>query len=47
MASGVFMAITHDEGSVVGQGRDDQFEFEIALDLMLAGLERLRHAMSS
>jgi AcrR family transcriptional regulator len=36
------MAITHDEASVVGQGCDDQFEFEFALDLMLAGLERLR-----
>jgi AcrR family transcriptional regulator len=35
-------AITHDEGSVVGQGCDDQFEFEFALDLMLDGLERLR-----
>jgi AcrR family transcriptional regulator len=35
-------AITHDEASVVGQGCDDQFEFEFALDLMLAGLERLR-----
>jgi len=41
------MAITHDEGSVVGQGCDDQFEFEFALDLMLDGLERLRQAMSS
>jgi AcrR family transcriptional regulator len=36
------VAITHDEASVVGQGCDDQFEFEFALDLMLAGLERLR-----
>ncbi|HEX2372461.1 MAG TPA: TetR/AcrR family transcriptional regulator C-terminal domain-containing protein [Actinomycetota bacterium] len=36
------VAITHDEVSVVGQGCDDQFEFEFALDLMLAGLERLR-----
>ena len=35
-------AITHDPRSVVGQGCDDQFEFEFALDLMLAGLERLR-----
>jgi AcrR family transcriptional regulator len=34
------MAITHDEGSVVGQGCDDQFEF--ALDLMLDGLARLQ-----
>jgi AcrR family transcriptional regulator len=35
-------AITHDQASVVGQGCDDQFEFEFALDLMLDGLERLR-----
>jgi AcrR family transcriptional regulator len=35
-------AISHDEGSVVGMGCDDQFEFEFALDLMLDGLERLR-----
>jgi AcrR family transcriptional regulator len=35
-------AITHDDASVVGQGCDDQFEFEFALDLMLTGLERLR-----
>jgi AcrR family transcriptional regulator len=35
-------AITHDEASVVGQGCDDQFELEFALDLMLDGLERLR-----
>ena len=27
--------------SVVGQGCDDQFEFEFALDLLLAGFERL------
>ena len=31
----------HDEGSTVGQGCDDQFEFEFALDLMLDGFERL------
>ncbi len=36
------LAITHDQASVVGQGCDDQFEFELALDLMLAGLGRLR-----
>jgi AcrR family transcriptional regulator len=35
-------AITHDPGSVVGPGCDDQFEFEFALDLMLDGLERLK-----
>jgi AcrR family transcriptional regulator len=31
----------HDEGSVVGQGCDDQFEFEFALDLLLDGFGRL------
>lgn len=36
-------AATHDEQSVVGQGCDDQFEFEFALDLLLAGFEQLRH----
>jgi AcrR family transcriptional regulator len=41
------VAITHDEASVVGQGCDDQFEFEFALDLMLDGLERLRDAARS
>jgi len=35
-------AISHDDASVVGQGCDDQFEFEFALNLMLEGLERLR-----
>jgi AcrR family transcriptional regulator len=35
-------AITHDQASVVGQGCDDQFEFEFALDLLLDGFERLR-----
>jgi len=35
-------AILHDEGSTVGGGCDDQFEFEFALDLVLDGLERLR-----
>ena len=38
----IAMAAAHVEGSVVGQGCDDQFEFEFALDLMLDGLERLR-----
>jgi AcrR family transcriptional regulator len=35
------MAISHDAGSVVGPGCDDQFEFEFALDLLLDGIERL------
>ena len=34
------MAANHDDGSVVGQGCDDQFEFEFALDLLLDGFER-------
>jgi hypothetical protein len=38
----IFVSITHDDTSVVGQGCDDQFEFEFALDLILDGLERLR-----
>jgi AcrR family transcriptional regulator len=36
------MAISHDEQSAVGQGCDDQFEFEFALDLLLDGFETLR-----
>jgi AcrR family transcriptional regulator len=36
------LAVYHDEASVVGQGCDDQFEFEFALDLLLDGLDRLR-----
>jgi AcrR family transcriptional regulator len=31
----------HDDGSVVGHGCDDQFEFEFALDILLDGVERL------
>ena len=31
----------HENASVVGQGCDDQFEFEFALDLLLDGFERL------
>ncbi|MEC5200987.1 AcrR family transcriptional regulator [Arthrobacter sp. PL16] len=31
----------HDDASVVGQGCDDQFEFEFALDLLLDGFEQL------
>ena len=37
-------AISHEQGSIVGGGCDDQFEFEFALDLILDGLERLRAA---
>jgi AcrR family transcriptional regulator len=38
----IFTTISHDDGSVVGAGCDDQFEFEFALDLMLDGIERLQ-----
>ena len=34
-------AAAHDDDSVVGNGCDDQFEFEFALDLLLDGFERL------
>jgi AcrR family transcriptional regulator len=34
--------VSHDEGSTLGSGCDDQFEFEFGLDLLLDGLERLR-----
>ncbi|MET8911434.1 TetR/AcrR family transcriptional regulator C-terminal domain-containing protein [Micromonospora sp. NPDC004551] len=37
----IAMAASHDDDSVVGQGCDDQFEFEFALDLLLDGIERL------
>jgi AcrR family transcriptional regulator len=39
----IFTTISHDDRSIVGAGCDDQFEFEFALDLMLDGLERLKH----
>jgi hypothetical protein len=38
----LFLAVTHDDTSVVGQGCDDQFEFEFALDLLLDGFQRLK-----
>ncbi|GAA2184764.1 TetR/AcrR family transcriptional regulator [Micromonospora lupini] len=34
-------AASHDDQSIVGEGCDDQFEFEFALDLLLDGIERL------
>jgi AcrR family transcriptional regulator len=41
-------AASHDDGSAVGGGCDDQFEFEFALDLLLDGFERLhQHGWSS
>jgi AcrR family transcriptional regulator len=37
----IAMAAAHDQGSVVGQGCDDEFEFEFALDLLLDGFDNL------
>ena len=38
----VAMEAAHDDGTKVGPGCDDQFEFEFALDLVLDGFELLR-----
>ena len=43
----VAMAGAPDDGSVVGQSCDDQFEFEFALDLLLDGFERLHQVWTS
>ena len=40
--SAMLKEITHDDGSIVGEGCDDQVEFVFGLDLMLDGLEKLR-----
>jgi hypothetical protein len=40
-------AVSHDKASVVGQGCDDQFEFEFGLDLLLDGLEKVLHQQES
>ena len=37
----VASAVRHDDGSEVGHGCDNQFEFELALDMLLDGIERL------
>jgi AcrR family transcriptional regulator len=37
----IAMASAHDPDAVVGQGCDDQFEFEFALELLLDGIEKL------
>jgi AcrR family transcriptional regulator len=37
----IAMASAHDPDAVVGQGCDDRFEFEFALDLLLDGIEKL------
>ncbi len=42
--SEMMTVISHDDESVVGQGCDDQFEFEFGLDLILDGLERTHAA---
>lgn len=36
-------AAQHDDASILGDGCDDQYEFELTLDLILDGLDRLRH----
>ena len=43
----IAMAASHEGESVVGQGCDDQFEFEFALDLLLDGFESLRKQKST
>ena len=43
-ATALVTAVTHDGKSVVGDGCDDQLEFEFALDFILDGIERLRAA---
>jgi len=40
--SAMLAEISHDEGSVVGTGCDDNIEFVFAVDLIIDGLERLR-----
>ncbi len=40
----LYLAVNHDDASIVGPGCDDQFEFEFALDLVLDGIERLKAA---
>jgi AcrR family transcriptional regulator len=42
----IAMAASHEGESVVGQGCDDQYEFEFALDLLLDGFEGLRQQES-
>jgi AcrR family transcriptional regulator len=37
----IAVAAAHDDGSVVGQGCDDEYEFEFALDLLLDGFDNL------
>jgi AcrR family transcriptional regulator len=43
----IAMAASHEGESVVGQGCDDQYEFEFALDLLLDGFESLRKQQST
>ena len=38
----MMMEITHDADTTLGQGCDDQVEFEFTLDLILDGLDRLK-----
>lgn len=43
----IAMAASHEGESVVGQGCDDQYEFEFALDLLLDGFEKLLQKQES
>ena len=43
----IAMAASHEGESVVGDGCDDQYEFEFALDLLLDGFESLRKQEST
>ena len=43
----LYLAVSHDDASIVGPGCDDQFEFEFSLDLMLDGIERLKQREES
>jgi len=37
------LTATLDSRCTIAPGNDDQFEFEFALDLLLDGLERIKH----
>ncbi len=43
----IAMTASHEDETIVGQGCDDQYEFEFALDLLLDGFERLRQRGAS
>jgi hypothetical protein len=43
----LYLAVNHDDSTIVGPGCDDQLEFEFSLDLMLDGIERLKEREES